>query len=112
MTFVVLLDKKAPATADVQDRLNKNGLITWLANDVSHAIEELSDFTVRRRPDVVLLEVAFLSDSFDSLRSTLNMSSAGNDVTVLALGQSGASEKKFFARDFDQLDKLMHCQNN
>ena len=111
MTFVVLLDKKAPARADVQHWLNQNGLVTWLANDVSHAIEELSDFTVRNRPDVVLLEVAFLTDSFDALRSTLNISATDN-VTVLGLARGGLTGNKFFAKDVDQLGKLMQFENN
>src|ERR1043166_4915172 len=106
MTFVLLLDKKAPATSDVQDWLSKNGLVSWLANDVSHAIEELSDFTVRNRPDVVLLEVAFLSESFDALRSTLKMSSEAGDITVLGLEGGASSDQKFFARIFDELSAM------
>lgn len=107
MTYVLLLDKKAPQKNDVQNWLNKNGLTAWLANDVPHAIEELSDFTVRNRPDVVLLEVAFLSESFDALRSTFNLSSGGENLEVLGLGRSGG--RKYCAKDLDQLGSLLHC---
>ena len=107
MTFVVLLDQKAPDKGVVQNWLTKNGLVTWLANDVPHAIEELSDFTVRNRPDVVLVEVAVLNDSFDTLRSALKMSTESGDVTVLGMG--AGSETKPFAKDFDQLNELMQC---
>lgn len=112
MTFLVLLDQKAPVKANVQDWLNKNGWITWLASDLSHAIEELSDFTVRDRPDVVLLEVAFLNDSFDSLRSTLTRSSSSEKITVLGLTGNAVAEKSVFAKDVDQLDKFMHREDN
>ena len=107
MTFVVLLDQKAPDKDVVQNWLTENGLVTWLANDVPHAIEELSDFTVRNRPDVVLVEVAVLGDSFDALNSALQRSTAGGDVTVLGMGAGSGNGP--FAKDLDQLNELMHC---
>jgi hypothetical protein len=111
MTFVVLLDQKAPDKDVVQNRLTENGLVTWRANDVQHAIEELSDFTVRDRPDVVLVEVAFLEDSFDTVRSALTKSTAGGDVTVLGMGTGSGNE--LFARDLEQLNELMmQCTSN
>src|SRR4051794_8193050 len=85
MTFVLLLDQKAPGKRDVQEWLNKNGLVSWLANDVPHALEELSDFTVRNRPDVVLLEVALLPNSFENIESTFNMLSEDRHIAVLGL---------------------------
>ena len=110
MTFVVLLDQKAPDKGVVQGWLTENGLVTWLANDVQHAIEELSDFTVRNRPDVVLVEAGVLNDSFDTLRSALKNSTAGGDVTVLGMGADSGNGP--FARDFDQLNELMHCHGS
>jgi chemotaxis response regulator CheB len=107
MTYVLLLDRKASQKNHVQDWLSKNGLVTWMANDVSHAIEELSDFTVRNRPDVVLLEVAFLADSFDALQSTFNVLSPEEKVTVLGLTNQNTARRKFFASDFEQLGGMM-----
>src|SRR5205814_1564395 len=91
----------------VQSWLSKNGLVTWLANDVFHAIEELSDFTVRDRPDVVLLEVAFLAEAFDAVRSALKMSSGEENVKVLGLADGPAPDDKCFAKDLNQLRSLM-----
>jgi hypothetical protein len=55
--IMVLLFEMGSAGSELGRWLGENGFIAWRANDVNHAIEELSDFTVRLRPDVVLLEV-------------------------------------------------------
>jgi CheY-like chemotaxis protein len=110
MTFVVLLDRKAPDRAVVQNWLNNNGMVTWLANDIQHAIEELSDFTVRNKPDVVLLEVPLLNDSYDFVRSTLDMSTATKDITVLGMGDRSGNRP--FAENLDQLNQMMQCKNH
>ncbi|HEV7700988.1 MAG TPA: hypothetical protein VGO43_12215 [Pyrinomonadaceae bacterium] len=107
MTFVVLLDRKAPARNDVKNWLANNGYVAWLAKDLCHAIEELSDFTVRKRPDVVLLEVAFLSESCEALQSTLDSSSGRREITVLGLTDGSSDTKQHFASNFDQLCGLI-----
>ena len=108
-TLLLLLDGGSPIKGTVRMWLTDRGLITWEASDVGHAIEELSDFTVRRRPDVVLLEVSALSESFDTFRSTFEFSADGNDVSVLALSDSYTSPemKPFVARNLDQLRTIM-----
>jgi hypothetical protein len=111
MTFVLLVDRKAPAKNDVQSWLNSNGLVAWLANDVPHAIEELSDFTVRNRPDVIMIEVAFLADSFDALKSTFDSAAGEEDVTVIGLAGEKPSYGKALANDFDQLRMMMKAKS-
>lgn len=107
MTFVLLLDRQAPPRNDVHTWLSDNGYVTWLANDLSHAIEELSDFTVRDRPDVVLLEVAFLAESYDAVSSTLNMSGGSSQIRVLGLVDDKTATERRFANDFEQLRTLI-----
>src|SRR5215210_1514420 len=104
MIYVILMDRKAPAKSDVQEWLRKTGYIAWSANDVSHAIEELSDYTVQTRPGVVMLEVSSFADSFDTLRSTFDMSPNGERVTLLALGSQGFSDG-MVADNINQLAK-------
>ena len=104
--FLLLLDGAAAPGNNVQAWLTEKGLVTWAANDVCHALEELSDFTVTKRPDVVMLEVAMLMETFDDLRSTFE-EGTGDDVTVVALGKNSRSRDKFFAGDLDQLKTLL-----
>ena len=105
-TFLLLLDRAAAPGGNVQAWLTEKGLVTWAANDVCHALEELSDFTVTKRPDVVMLEVAMLMETYDDLRSTFE-EGTGDDVTVVALGKNSHSRDKFFAGDLDQLNTLL-----
>src|SRR5207237_895766 len=106
-TFLVLLDRKSPPTNDIRNWLTDNGLCAWLANDVSHAIEELSDFTVRKRPDVVLLEVKFLADSMELLRSALQMPACANDVTVMGFEDIASSKIDLAADGLDRLSSVL-----
>jgi hypothetical protein len=100
--IILLLDGGSVSKGRVRQWLNKCGMIAWEANDVCHAIEELSDFTVKNRPDVVLLEVASLPECFDLFRSTFESS-------VLALTDTitGPEAKPYVAHDLDQLRAIM-----
>jgi hypothetical protein len=108
-TLLLLLDGGSSIKGRVRMWLTDSGFVTWEANDVGHAIEEISDFTVKRRPDVVLLEVAALPECFDTFRSTFEITPDGNNVSILALSDSNTPPemKPFVARNFDQLRTIM-----
>ena len=113
--IIVLLFENGQFKPELGSWLGENGFVAWKANDVNHAIEELSDFTVRRRPDVVLLEVASLPQRFDKLRNALCASSG--DVAVCAYSsEKGEDERPHFAYDLDQLKSMIsrqvHPSNN
>ena len=104
--IIVLLFEPGQCGTDLGRWLGENGFVAWRANDVNHAIEELSDFTVRRRPDVVLLEVASLPQRFDTLRRALCASSG--DVEVCAFSALPAQPgRQHFASDLDQLKSMI-----
>ena len=46
---IVLLFDRGADPSEFGEWLSDNGFVAWRANDIKHAIEELSDFTVRRR---------------------------------------------------------------
>jgi len=107
--FLLLLDGAATPGSNLQAWLTEKGLVAWAANDVCHALEELSDFTVTKRPDVVMLEVAMLMESYETLRSAFEDGIGEDDVRVVALGKNGRRRRqdKFFAGDLDQLKTLL-----
>ena len=107
---IILVDKKNQSSGNLGAWLTKGGFITRRANDLGQAIEALSDFTVRLRPDIVLLEVSSLARDFDSLQSAFQLSSQNDDIVVLALSDDNASEKngRFFAKNFDQLRTVIN----
>jgi hypothetical protein len=107
--ILVLLYENGRCVPELGTWLGENGFVAWKANDVNHAIEELSDFTVRRRPDVVLLEVARLPQRFDKLRSAFCASSG--DVAVCAYSSDKADAgRPHFAYDLEQLKSIISSQ--
>jgi hypothetical protein len=108
-TFLLLLDGAAAPGNSIQTWLTEKGLVAWAANDVGHAIEELSDYTVAKRPDVVMLEVAMLMETYDTLKSAFEPDGADSDVTVVALGnrKTKHTPDPYFADDLDALKSLI-----
>jgi hypothetical protein len=105
-TFILLLDGGSASRGRVRRWLTDRGFITWEAKDVCHAIEEVSDFTVKRRPDVVLLEVPAIPECFDSFKSTFQVSP--NELSIVALSESpSAKSKPFVASSLNQLSMYM-----
>ena len=108
-TLLLLLDDGSVMKGNVRMWLTKSGFVTWEAKDVCHALEEVSDFTVKHRPDVVLLEVAALPECFDTLRSTFEISADGSQFSVLALSNTTPTpeSRPYVAGDLKQLQAIM-----
>lgn len=105
-TVLLLVDQKG-STADIRERLNEKGLISWSANDISHAIEELSDFTVATKPDVVTLEVSAIDETYDLLHQTFDPNDDDPaDVSVLMFNDGNSVSDTVPQVDFDQLGAL------
>lgn len=108
-TFVVLLPQEEDSSVNKVDRwLKKKGYITWKASDFQHVMEELSDYTVEKRPHVVLLSVNSLSQRFEAIRTTLKTCS-GSDMTVLGFASRPAekSGNRYFAHDLEGLERMI-----
>lgn len=107
--LLLLMEPRSSTSVDLRDWLKSKGFVAWLAKDFSHAIEELSDFTVKTRPDVVLLEVSPLNECFKTLSESLCGPGRLGDVTVVAISDKKADGKqeRFFAHDLDQLEYLI-----
>lgn len=61
---ILLIDRQARENSLLKQWLNANEFCTHVATDVFEAIEEINDFTVRRCPDVILLEIDASSRDF------------------------------------------------
>lgn len=85
-TVVLLFDAMSPGHGYLKQWLRDRGYLTWEANDICHAIEELSDFTVKTRPDVVLLAVPSLVDNYAMVRDALQVSPSDDSISVFAVG--------------------------
>jgi hypothetical protein len=107
--LLLLMEPRAAGSSDLCHWLKSKGFITWRANDFSHAIEELSDFTVKNRPDVVMLEVSPLPECLKTLRASFCGPDCENDVAVVAISNKtfAGQQERFFAHDLDQLETLI-----
>ena len=108
--FVVLLEGDSSARANVRQTLSDDGIRAWEANDVCHAFEELSDFSVKARPDAVLLGVPSVDESFDALRAAFELMWDTDEITVLGLceGKAAVPRKPLVAASVNQLKKIIH----
>ncbi len=73
---------------------------TCEASNVFDALEQLSDFTIRKRPDVVLLDVECCEDEMPMVREV-------SDLPVMAVSGNTAGKSKnadkFYKSNFGQV---------
>ena len=107
--LLLLTEPRSADMVDIRSWLASRGYVAWQANDFSHAIEELSDFTVKNRPDVVMLEVSPLFECFDTLRESLCPADGESDLSVVAMCDAGANRlgDRNVARNLDQLQTII-----
>ncbi len=107
--LLLLVEPRSSNSAEVRKWLKDKGLLTAWALDVSHAIEELSDFTVEGRPDIVMLEASPIFECYQSLRAGLCGPEAGNDLSVVAMCESRSSKsaEPYYAANFAQLKTII-----
>jgi hypothetical protein len=83
---ILLLDKGASADrSDVMNWFDNSRFSTYEASNVFEALDELSDFTIKERPDVVLLNV-----ENENELSLMRDISGMEDLAIMALS-SGSS---------------------
>ena len=94
-TVVLLFDESSPGHHHLKQWLKNMGYLAWEANDICDAIEELSDFTVKSRPDVVMLAVRSLEDNFAMIRDALQISPSDDSISVFAVGPQYKTAHEF-----------------
>ena len=84
---ILLMDRRTSADrGDVMDWFDNSRFSTYQASNVFEALEELSDFTIEQRPDVVLVDV----ESCDGQVSLMRDMSGMEDLAVMALSSGGS----------------------
>jgi len=84
---ILLLDKRASADrSDVINWFDNSRFSTCEASNVFEALDELSDFTIKERPDVVLVNVESCETELSLMRDMSGM----EDLAIMALS-SGSS---------------------
>ena len=107
---VLLLVEPGPSGSnDLTPWLTDRGMRTWCASDVSHAIGELLDFTVRNRPDVVMLKASPIADCLRELTMSVGGLFGNTCVSVVAMSNSGTLSRTepFFATNFAELETMI-----
>jgi hypothetical protein len=66
----------------------KSRFLTCECDDIFEALEEISDFTVTQRPDVILLEVDSMPDGFQIVKRMTD-SVSGQSQMIFAFSESG-----------------------
>jgi DNA-binding response OmpR family regulator len=68
------------------------------ADNIFEALEGMSDFTVRNRPDVIVLDVESCCNDFQRVRNAFD-TQAGGHVPILALSGKPVNSKDCFQGD-------------
>jgi len=83
---ILLMDKRTSADrSDVENWFSNSRFSTCEASNVFEALEELSDFTIKQRPDVVLLNVDSCGSELSLMRDMAGM----EDLTIMSLSALG-----------------------
>src|SRR5689334_17581193 len=85
---ILLLDGSPSADNKFIKRwFQKSRFLTCEATDIFEAIEEISDFTNYQRPDVVLLEVASLTDDFQVIKRMTQTQTGPSELLIFAFSE-------------------------
>ena len=105
LPVILLLDGNAIDNDCVKEWFKTSRFLTSETVDIFQALEEISDFTVRCRPDVVLLEVNSLTEDFFTVRKMVQTSSGECGFPIFALSDSGKiiNHKECFEGNLTQL---------
>ena len=115
---ILLLENTASRDSDFVKRwLLESGFLTSEAVDAFQVLEQLSDFTVRERPDVFILNVQSPSGELSSIREIVGCASQEALPSIIAMSDitDVAGNDDFYAADLAQvknrLEQLIPASN-
>ena len=108
MPVIVLMDKETSGDhKEIRQWFEDSRFDTFEASNVFEALEEISDFTIKSRPDVVLVDVDSCETDLPIVKNLAGM----NDLSVMAVSGKADSSGRYFHANFgqmaSQLDKLI-----
>lgn len=71
LPVILLVESPKSGHIPAREWLQQSRFRTWEAMNVFEALEGISDFTIRSRPDVILLNVESVKDNFNLLSELL-----------------------------------------
>jgi DNA-binding response OmpR family regulator len=114
-TPVILLleNGTSPDGEFIRQWLSDSRFMTCEAYDAFEALEEISDFTVRNRPDVIILNVDSSENDLSSIREIVKCGSDDQDLAIISMTDDSPRPGKddFYAPNVRQvaarLEKLL-----
>ena len=92
---VILLLAKQALTDDPLDRwLEESRYRAWEAADVFQLLDQVSDFTVRKRPDVVFLHMCGTNEELAFARSLIQAGTIDAGVPVIDLASASTAKEE------------------
>jgi len=86
---VIFLCEKTAGNYQLKKWFEESRFLTSEATDIFQALEEISDFTVSRSPDVILLEVGSLAEELFTIREAVQIFSDEGNIPIFALTDKG-----------------------
>jgi CheY-like chemotaxis protein len=86
---ILLIDSDERENCILRQWLEETDVSTHETADVFEAIEEINDFTMRRCPDLILLEVE--SDAQDSVKELFLVSSGEGEIPIFSFCSKSAA---------------------
>jgi len=93
---ILMLDKDGGKNVVVRDWFENSRFHTFVAGDIFEAIEEISDFTVEKCPDVIILETASFGADLPAIKDLLLSLDTFNCPPVFVFS---ATSQKFLVYD-------------
>lgn len=90
---------------EIKKWFRQSRYLTWVAVNISQAIEMIYDFTVSQTPDVILLDTESFSKDFDIISRMIAAASVGAKISLLALSDPPKRnlQKDCFLGNFEQI---------
>lgn len=86
--LILLVDELTEDSNSIKNWLNDNSYQTQEAANIFEAIEEISDFTVRECPDVILLSINPLSTDLKLVEEMFDDESGSDELPVYVLSKT------------------------
>lgn len=98
-SVILLLDgQSANKNEFIKEWLDESPFVINQPDDFFEVLEDLSDFTVRSRPQIFLVEVDSLKNDYVNIRNMMRTFSDDKDFPIFALSDSGkvVNDKRCF----------------
>lgn len=108
---ILLIDGSSSADNRFIKRwFQKSRFLTCEATDIFQALEEISDFTMPQRPDVILLEVASMTDDFQMVKRMTQTTSGQDELLIFAFSEGGkiVNDRDCFEGNLAQLEAKLN----